>query len=444
MFSIFINDLAEEIKNCNIGVKLEIEDIAGNIDITVINILLYADDIVLFAETELDLQELLIIVENWCEKWRLEVNLSKTNILHIRSKRKLQSRFLFLFNKRPVPYCSFYKYLGCCINEHLDFKFTSEMQADSAGRALSAIITKMIKNKGFPFSIYSILYQACICSISQYGSEVFGFDKFDSTYKLHLRAARAFLGLPKNVASFGLLSELNWLLPHLQTRIKMIQYFSRIMNTPSNRLLYKVYIWDRKLNETNNINTWSTEIKSILYDNNLGYVYENQQIFSTKNVIDQLKTSMYKTQQQMFITECENKPKLRTFMLFKDFETLPPHIGKPLTFIERKIISRLRLGILPIRIETARYIRPILPENERLCYCNSGQIESECHVLFSCCMYNDLRHVWLNKLCIPENFRQLSEQEKLKIVLNKPENVKQTSQYLIALMDLRSLVNKAY
>jgi len=264
------------------------------------------------------------------------------------------------------------------------------------------------------------------------------------TYKLHLRAARAFLGLPKNVASFGLLSELNWLLPHLQTRIKMIQYFSRIMNTPSNRLLYKVYIWDRKLNETNDINTWSAEIKSILYDNNLGYVYENQQIFSTKNVIDQLKTSMYKTQQQMFITECENKPKLRTFMLFKDFETLPPHIGKPLTFIERKIISRLRLGILPIRIETARYIRPILPENERLCYCNSGQIESECHVLFSCCMYNDLRHVWLNKLCIPENFRQLSEQEKLKIVLNKPENVKQTSQYLIALMDLRSLLNKAY
>ena len=92
-------------------------------------------------------------------------------------------------------------------------------------------------------------------------------------------------------------------------------------------------------------------------------------------------------------------------------------------------LGKLTLGILPIRIETARYVKPILPENERLCYCNSGQIGSECHVLFSCSTYNDMRHVWLNKLCIPENFRQLSEQEKLKIVLNKPENVKQTSQY---------------
>ena len=106
-----------------------------------------------------------------------------------------------------------------------------DMQADSAGRALSSVVTKMIKNKGFPFSIYSILYQACVCSVSQYGSEVFGFDKFDSTFKLHLRAARAFLGLPKNVTSYGLVSELDWLLPHFQTQIKMIQYFNRIMST---------------------------------------------------------------------------------------------------------------------------------------------------------------------------------------------------------------------
>ena len=41
---------------------------------------------------------------------------------------------------------------------------------------------------------------------------------------------------------------------------------------------------------------------------------------------------MYKMQQQLLKTECENKPKLRTLMLFKDFENLPPHVGKPLSF----------------------------------------------------------------------------------------------------------------
>ena len=136
LFSIFINDLSFEIKNSNIGINIDIEDIAGNIDIAVLNILLYADDIVLFAENEEDLQSLLYIVQVWCEKWRLQINLAKTNILHVRTKRKMQSKYVFVFNKHPVTYCKFYKYLGCYINEHIDYDYTAKMQSDSAGRPL--------------------------------------------------------------------------------------------------------------------------------------------------------------------------------------------------------------------------------------------------------------------------------------------------------------------
>ena len=49
--------------------------------------LLYADDLVLLADSEADLQNLLFLVEKWCKKWRLDVNLSKTNILHVRNNR---------------------------------------------------------------------------------------------------------------------------------------------------------------------------------------------------------------------------------------------------------------------------------------------------------------------------------------------------------------------
>jgi len=407
LFSIFINDLALEIKESNIGVNIGVEDIAGNIEGIVLNILLYADDIVLFAENEEDLQSLLFIVQIWCKKWRLEVNLSKTNILHIRPKRKVQSIFVFLLNNRPVTYCKQYKYLGCYINEHLDYNYTSEMHNESAGRALSSIITKMIKNKGFPFSIYSILYRACVCSISQYSSEIIGYEKYDSAFKLHLRAARAFLGLPKNVASFGLISELDWLLPQFQSQIKMIQHFGRIMCTPSNRLLYRIYVWDRNLAESGQIITWSSEVKSILYQHNLAKIFDDEQIFPTKEITLKLKTSMYEMQQQIIKNECKNKPKLRTFMLFKDFGPLPPHVGKPLSFVERKSISKLRLGILPLRIETARYARPILPENQRVCYCESGEIESEYHAMFSCSKYDSLWDAWLRKVCTPANFHEL-------------------------------------
>ena len=93
LFSIFINDLASEIRSIDIGVKLE-ENLT-------INILLYADDIVLLAENEGDLQNLIFLVECWCKKWRLEINLAKTNIMHVRKKRK-NSCFSLILNQRHI------------------------------------------------------------------------------------------------------------------------------------------------------------------------------------------------------------------------------------------------------------------------------------------------------------------------------------------------------
>ena len=69
LFAIFINDLAHEIKDSRIGLDLD--------ENTFVNILLYADDIVLVAKSKEDLQSLLLIVEKWCQRWRLDVNLTK-------------------------------------------------------------------------------------------------------------------------------------------------------------------------------------------------------------------------------------------------------------------------------------------------------------------------------------------------------------------------------
>ena len=283
-----------------------------------------------------------------------------------------------------------------------------------------------------------------MCSISEYGSEVFGFEQFDCTFKLHLRAARAFLGLPKNVTSFGLVSELDWLLPQSQMKLRMIRHFGRLLKTDNTRLMKKIYLWDKYLNETEQITTWSSEIKSILYENNLNQVYDSQQIFQVKIIVKQLEESLFKKQQIIVENVCRTKPKLRTFVKFKDFQTISPHVYKPLSFIERKTISKARLGILPIRLETARYVRPIVPEDQRLCYCTTGEPETEYHVLFICEKYSNLRQLWMDKITKPDNFDTMSRSDQFKIVLNEPSNVKYTAQFLIDLLDLRRLLNNLY
>ena len=76
----------------------------------------------------------------------------------------------------------------------------------------------------------------------------------------------------------------------------------------------------------------------------------------------------------------------------------------------------------------------------RLCLsgCNSLAIEDESHVIFYCSVYNNLRIAWLNKIVTPPNFIDLENNEKLKIVLNSPENVKVTAQFLVDICNVRS------
>ena len=61
--------------------------------------------------------------------------------------------------------------------------------------------------------MFKILFEACVCSISDFGGEVWGAHEYPSTKKLHCRAIRSYLGVTKSTPIAGLLNEMNWLDP---------------------------------------------------------------------------------------------------------------------------------------------------------------------------------------------------------------------------------------
>ena len=437
LFTIFINDLALELKQSGIGVEISTESEAA----ILINVLLYADDIVLIAGDEESLQSLLFIVENWCKKWRLELNLTKTNIMHVRKYQKPQSNFWFLFDHKPVPYCTQYRYLGLTINQYLDFKVTSDGQCEPAGRALSSIITKMIKNSGFPYNVFTKLVDSCVNSITDCGGSVFGFGQYEGPLKIHLRAARAFLGVPKNATKSAIISEIDWLIPKYRTRIRMIRQLHRMLLMKNDRLTKKVFLWDKKLNNSGAVNTWYNEIKQICNDCSFQYIYETNAIFPLKATIVSITNTFKIKQNDEIKTECLAMPKLRTFNLFKDFQSKPIYLAKPLNFFQRRALANIRIGSFRLRVETQRYLRPKVPFERRFCVTcpnHNFEIENETHYLFSCTAYSDLRHAWLSSLEKPENFDYLDNKQKLNIVLNISSNIKPTANFILSAFDIRS------
>ena len=145
----------------------------------------------------------------------------------------------------------------------------------------------------------------------------------------------------------------------------MVRHFHRMQKMDDHRLMKRVFLWDKGLNDSGQIFTWSSELNDILVRNNLPHVY-NQNNFSVKNVIYSLKESLFRKDQISWQSQCRTLPKLRTFIKFKNFESDSPHIYKPLSFMQRKFLSKFRLGMLHLHIETGRWARPRLPPPERV------------------------------------------------------------------------------
>ena len=102
-----------------------------------------------------------------------------------------------------------------------------------------------------------------------------------------------------------------------------------------NRLTKKAFLWDKELNDSNQISFWSSEIKCIFSDCNMLHIYDNCSPFNVKSTTTEMQ-QLFKTKQQTYLkAECQIKPKLRTFMKIKNFTEIPAYIVKPLSFVQR-------------------------------------------------------------------------------------------------------------
>jgi hypothetical protein len=163
LFNIFINSLFTDIKALDIGIDIE----GGKI-----GILLYADDIVLIAENENDLQLLLHILNTRCKHKALNVNFEKTKIVHFRNPSVPRTNEIFLLGEKQLGVVSKYQYLGLLLTEFLHYNEMAKAVARLAGGALSLLIVKSRAHGGFHFDTYTKLYDSLVWSVISYGAAI--------------------------------------------------------------------------------------------------------------------------------------------------------------------------------------------------------------------------------------------------------------------------------
>ena len=75
-------------------------------------LLLYADDIVIFSESEQGLQEGLNILEAYCDTWKLTVNVNKTKITVFRKGGRMARNMQFSYKLNEIEIVIKFTYLS--------------------------------------------------------------------------------------------------------------------------------------------------------------------------------------------------------------------------------------------------------------------------------------------------------------------------------------------
>ena len=345
LFSLFINDLAVELKNLNIGI-----DINGKTVCT----LFYADDIVLLAENEEDLQSLIEHVHKWCNKWKMFVNSDKTKVVHFRSSRKPVTLFKFSYGDMDLEIVKTYNYLGVNFDENLNFRDCIKARSDAASRAFGGIVSKCKQYSDVGYNTYCHLFDPFVVPVQDYACKIWWNSNINICDKITERAMRYYLGVNNLTPLPALYSEMGWLKCKYRHYIHVIRFWNRLVNMDNHRL-----------------------IKHIFQSDALFFYWWR-------------------------------KSGSATFQINQNWGNfaIPNYASTLLPKTHRSIFAQFCCGILPLRVETGRRQRVrdettgqtrSLKLEECVCsICSSGEVEDEYHFLLKCDVFFRYKS-WLYK-----------------------------------------------
>ena len=375
LFCLYVSDLVPSIGAVVGGVRLFDETING---------LLYADDVVLLANSEESMRKSLLELEQFTYKWKLVVNIKKTKMMRSRATMKGP----FMIYGTQIEDVKRFKYLGYIVTHTGSLLAGVEDLAVSARKAYYALLQKARKLGGLPVNIMCNLFSVLIEPIMLYASEIWGVKRFEVMERVLLTFCKYVLQVPSNCSTVGVLGELGRFPFHLITQTRAVNYFSRISKPEITPVLTS-----DALNLSKSLSkSWYKSVVENVEMSGCGQMIERLDWFDLKVYEERLEDIFL----QSWTFDKAQGAKLKFYDVVKESFGFEVYLSI-LTRQERAVLTRFRLSCHTLEIEMGRHHRPPIPAEERLCD-TCEVLEDEFHFLFHCQKYIKERQELLKTL----------------------------------------------
>jgi hypothetical protein len=375
LFSLYINDLEQFLcnKDCE-GITIKCPNNDAMSAYLRLFILLYADDTVLFAENPGQLQLIINYFNEYCETWKLEVNISKTKVVIFGGGPAKNSKLSFYFGDKEIQITDSYVYLGIKFHR----LFAIKDMVTTASKAMFCLL-KRARNINLPLDIIIKSFDVMVQPILIYGCEVWGYENLPIIEKLHLKFLKLAAGLKSSTPTYMVYGELGALPINIAISKRIVRFWHSL--TDSNKQLK----YSNKLYHVMNLNNvktkWLEHVQTILNDCGLTDVYINPHLYSQQWLCSQVERIRTDHFLQAWNSDIKNSSKglyyqyFKSSPMFEKYLLLPKSISIPLL--------KFRTTNHHLPVECGRWLG--IPRLERTCkLCNSPSVADEFHYMFRC------------------------------------------------------------
>ncbi|CAM6095001.1 unnamed protein product [Calypogeia fissa] len=371
LFGIFIDQLHDVLK--------ELGSAGAQLGTLAIQLLMFADDVVLLAHTQSGLQQHLIALEHFCKQSGMQVNMKKTKCLTIGTRQEIS--LYFAGDKVETVTC--YKYLGVEFSQSLSWATCVKHRVAHGYKAFYSMIHKCKAASLSTWTLKKHLFTSLVKPVILYGVQVWGPATSKSCWILVEAIQKLFLEMELGVRSqtpYTLFLAEAGLLPLEAEALHLtLQYAMRVEALKESRLPKQAFHTSRSSGWYADVCRWAQA-----WD-----LSEQDWHIDPKK----LRTLLHgKAVRKLWR---DPSPRLQYYM--RDVSPNPvvlyeekEYLRAPISIKLRQMIARYRLSSHHLAVEEGRWKG--VKRQDRVCtLCDSGSIENEYHVFIACRWYQELR-----------------------------------------------------
>lgn len=378
LFKVFVNDLIERLKAADVGVAVETETEG---DALSVSCLMFADDLVMMAESQEDLQSLTNVLSDWCGENELEVNVSKTKVMVVGKANKAQVKL----GDQRVEVVKVYKYLGLMLSR--DLKWTEHVSyiVDKIKRRMAQCY-RLLSNKDLAPSTRLHLYSSLILPVMSYGAGLWHLTdhQLRQLETLHIKALKAILGTCSTTTTAAVYTECGMISIEALQEEALLKLAGRIARMEPSRLVWQLF----RVSEKDRNDEWFSQLTSALSRHDLALDGEeeaeavkwNERVTAAVHTLfaHHLTGDLAKAVKCSQLRPCLVDGKLQR----ADYMSLPSKLAS--------FCFKLRAGSLRLEIEEGRMKK--LAREARLCPLCKGEVEDAEHFMLRCPELDHERH----------------------------------------------------